>query len=81
LPAAIEEYSAQAQQLGSYLADDLSRATAALDQMTRALDAYLQVAPAARTAAASVGSQAEEKEKEKEKEVGAEAETEVEARG
>ncbi len=68
LPTAIDEYQAQAQQLGTYLIDDLARAMAALDHMTGALDAYLSVAPSVRVPAAEMHSQGPEKEKEKQKE-------------
>ena len=46
LPTLIDEYRAQSQQLGSYLVDDLSRGTAALDRMSQALERYVSVAPA-----------------------------------
>jgi hypothetical protein len=47
LPTLIDEYLAQAQQLGSYVVDDLSRGTAVLERMTQALEGYLSVAPGA----------------------------------
>ena len=50
LPTLIDEYLAQAQQLGSYVVDDLSRGTATLERMTQALEGYLSVAPSARAA-------------------------------
>lgn len=45
LPTLIDEYLAQAQQLGNYLVDDLGRGTATLERMTQALEGYLSVAP------------------------------------
>lgn len=59
LPTLIDEYLAQAQQLGNYLVDDLGRASAALDGMTRALEGYLDVASPTGGASASVGQAAE----------------------
>ena len=47
LPTLIDEYLAQAQQLGSYVVDDLGRGTATLERMTQALEGYLSVAPSA----------------------------------
>jgi hypothetical protein len=46
LPTLIDEYLAQAQQLGNYLVDDLARGTAGLDRMIEALEGYLSVASA-----------------------------------
>jgi hypothetical protein len=53
LPTVIDEYLAQAQQLGAYLVDDLSRGTSTLERMTQALEAYASVAPTAQEPASA----------------------------
>ncbi len=43
LPSLVDEYLAQAQQLGNYLVDDLGRGAGALERMTQSLERYLSV--------------------------------------
>lgn len=61
LPTLVDEYLAQAQQLGGYLADDLGRGGASLERMLQALEGYLSVAPAAPQSASAGWGEAPDK--------------------